>query len=91
MDIEENLLSLCVLCHARHHNGKEPTPNTVRQIIAAREGWPAEIIEAYCWYVQNLSKSSTRQTCVEFARARGVSRVVHPGDALLAESAEPRP
>lgn len=89
MDIEENLAALCFECHTRHHNGKEPTPTTLIHIIAQREGYTADDIKAYLWYVQDLAKEATRKTIAEFSGK--LPCPVHRNDPLFTHAITTRP
>jgi hypothetical protein len=44
IDVRENLVSLCRVCHTIHHAGCEPTTEDLLEVVAKREGRTVESI-----------------------------------------------
>lgn len=61
LDVRINMLSLCWLCHGKHHNGHEPSFKTLIGLIAKREGTTPDAIRDEIFRLRRLPKETTRE------------------------------
>jgi len=74
LDIRPNVVSLCRRCHTSSHAGNEPTRQQLLAIVAERERFSVDSVEAVIAFFKQLSKGMENASiCVKAARTISIS------------------
>lgn len=61
MTMSENIVSLCISCHAKSHHGQHPTTEDLLALSAQDHGCLQDEIERAVWLIRRLDRNTPHE------------------------------